>query len=104
MKSNNAITHTPQELFDEMKALASEAQAMMGNSITEHSAEAMAQLRERFEDAQARFADVYDNAKKKVVAGARSTDDAIRENPYQALAIAAGVGLLVGLLVGRRSK
>jgi len=43
-------------------------------------------------------------AKKKVVAGAKYTDSTIRENPYRALAIAAGVGLLVGVLLGRRSQ
>ena len=35
---------------------------------------------------------------------AQCTDQAIRANPYQSLAIAAGVGILVGVLIGRRSK
>ena len=48
--------------------------------------------------------ELYDGAKKKVVAGAKYTDTAIRENPYQALAIALGVGVLIGVLVGRRTK
>jgi ElaB/YqjD/DUF883 family membrane-anchored ribosome-binding protein len=61
-------------------------------------------LRTRFDAAQERFTDIYEGAKKKVVAGAKCTDAAIRANPYQSLAIAAGVGLLVGVLLGRRSK
>ncbi len=47
---------------------------------------------------------MYEGAKQRVVAGAKSTDQAIRANPYQSLAIAAGVGLLVGVLLGRRSN
>ncbi|MBL9200173.1 MAG: DUF883 family protein, partial [Opitutaceae bacterium] len=35
---------------------------------------------------------------------AKCTDSAIREHPYQALAIALGAGLLVGVLLGRRSR
>jgi ElaB/YqjD/DUF883 family membrane-anchored ribosome-binding protein len=33
---------------------------------------------------------------------ARATDAYIHENPWQAIGVAAGVGLVVGLLTGRR--
>lgn len=36
------------------------------------------------------------------VSGAKATDRAIREHPYPSLAIAFGVGLLLGLLARRR--
>jgi len=77
---------------------------MVGDSLTEHSEDAMSALRSRFDAAQERVSELYAGAKKKVVAGAKCTDEAIRANPYQSLAIAAGVGLLVGVLLGRRSK
>jgi ElaB/YqjD/DUF883 family membrane-anchored ribosome-binding protein len=104
MKNNKDTAHTPKELLTEMQALVAEAQAMMGDSISEHTADAVSALRSRFEDAQERFADVYAGARKKVIAGAKYTDETIRANPYQSIAIAAGIGLLVGVLVGRRSK
>jgi len=104
MKNNQETAQTPKQLLADLKALVAEAEAMMVDSLSEHSAEALSNLRERFSLAQERFADVYEGAKKKVVAGAKYTDTAIRENPYQALAIAAGAGLLVGVLLGRRSK
>lgn len=104
MKNNQATAHTPKELLHEMQALVGEAQTMMADSLSEHSAEAIDNLRARFGAAQERFAEVYAGAKKKVVAGARYTDTTIRANPYQSLAIALGVGVLVGVLVGRRSK
>lgn len=104
MKNNKETTHTPKELFTEMQALVAEAQAMMAESVSEHTADAVSALRSRFEDAQERFSDVYADARKKVIAGAKYTDVTIRENPYQSIAIAAGVGLLVGVLLGRNSK
>ena len=104
MKNNQTVTHTPKELLSELQALAVEAKTMMSDSISENSAEAMANLRARFDAAQEKFAEVYDGTKKKVVAGARYTDATIRENPYQAIAIALGVGLLLGAVVARRSK
>ena len=104
MKNNKDTAHTPKELFTEMQALVAEAQAMMADSVSEHTGEAVDALRSRFADAQERFADVYAGARKKGIAGAKYTDATIRENPYQSIAIAAGIGLLVGVLLGRRSK
>ncbi len=96
--------HTPKELLAELQALVSEAETMMVDSVTEHSSDAINNLRERFSAAQERFSELYDGAKRKVVAGAKYTDTAIRENPYQSMAIALGVGVLVGVLVGRRGS
>ena len=104
MKTNNTATHTPKELFQELQALASEAKGMMTDSLSEHSAEALANLRVRVSAAQERLSEVYDDTKEKVIAGARYTDTKVRENPYQAMAVALGVGVLVGVLVARRSK
>ena len=104
MKTNNTATHTPKELFQELQALASEAKGMMTDSLSEHSAEALANLRVRVSAAQERLSEIYDDTKEKVIAGARYTDAKVRENPYQAMAVALGVGVLVGVLVARRSK
>jgi ElaB/YqjD/DUF883 family membrane-anchored ribosome-binding protein len=45
--------------------------------------------------------EAYGKARKSVVAGARYTDETIRTHPYQSLAIALGVGVLVGALIRR---
>lgn len=106
MKNNRSVTpaQTPAELLQDLRALVSEAEAMLGDSLKEHSAEAVDALRARYEATQERLAEFYAGAKKKVVAGARYTDETIREHPYQSIAIAAGVGLLVGVLLGRNSN
>jgi ElaB/YqjD/DUF883 family membrane-anchored ribosome-binding protein len=104
MKNNKDTAHTPKELLGELQALVSEAETMMADSLSEHTAEAIGNLRERFGAAQERFSDMYDRTKKKVVAGVKYTDTTIRENPYQSIAIAMGVGVLLGILVGRRGK
>jgi ElaB/YqjD/DUF883 family membrane-anchored ribosome-binding protein len=95
---------TPDDVLSELRSLVNEAENIIHQSQDGNCESAVAALRERFEAAQAKLADLYEGAKKKVVSGARSTDHAIRENPYQALAITLGIGVLVGVLVGRRSK
>jgi ElaB/YqjD/DUF883 family membrane-anchored ribosome-binding protein len=105
MKNNKETTaQTPTELLNDLKDLVSEAEKMMGDSISEHTADAVGALRARFDATHERLAELYTGARQKVVAGAKCTDEAIRANPYQSLAIAAGVGLLLGVLLGRRSK
>jgi ElaB/YqjD/DUF883 family membrane-anchored ribosome-binding protein len=102
-KQNDTTAQTPQDLLVELRSLVAEAEQMMGNSLTEHSEDALNALRARFDAAQEGLANLYTGARKKIVAGARCTDEAIRTNPYQSLAIAVGVGLLVGVLLGRRT-
>jgi len=104
MKNNNDTAQTPKELLDELQTLVTEAEAMIAGSGTEHSSDAFDSLRSRFGAAQERFTDAYAGARKKVIAGAKYTDETIRANPYQSLAIAAGIGLLIGVLAGRRSQ
>ena len=105
MKNNKSATHhTPKEIINEMQGLVAEATTMMKDSVTEHSAEAISNLRDRFGAAQERFTDIYQGARKRVVKGAKHAAATIRETPYQSIAVAAGVGLLVGLIVGRRSR
>ena len=104
MKNNKDTAHTPKELLAELKTLVAEAETMMADSLSEHTSEAIGNLRERFSAAQERFSDMYDSTKKKVAAGAKYTDTAIRDNPYQSIAVALGVGVLLGLVVGRRSR
>ncbi|MBI3068591.1 MAG: DUF883 family protein [Betaproteobacteria bacterium] len=36
------------------------------------------------------------------VAAARATDEYVHEHPWRAVGIAAGAGLIIGLLIGRR--
>lgn len=99
-----STAQTPQDLLGELKTLVSEAEKMIGASLTEHSEDAINALRARFDATQERLGELCVTARKKVVAGARYTDETIRANPYQSVAIAVGVGLLVGVLLGRRSK
>ena len=103
MKNRKETSHTPKELLRDLQTLVAEAETMMSGSISEHSAEAFGGLRNRFNAVQERFSDAYTEARRKVTDGAKYADETIRANPYQSLAIAAGVGILIGVFVSRRS-
>ena len=60
------------------------------------------QIADRLHDAKMRLADAEAALVDKTKATARATDDYVNENPWQAVGIAAGVGLLLGIIIGRR--
>jgi len=45
---------------------------------------------------------IFGRVKERAVGGAKATDDAVHEHPYQAFGIAFGVLALIGYLVARR--
>ena len=54
------------------------------------------------EKAKAASSAAYQTASTKMKAGAAATDEAIRGNPYAALGVAFGCGVLLGLLIKRK--
>lgn len=102
MKRNHeSVAQNPEALLKDLQALVAEAEKMVAGAATE-DIDIMENLRNRFEAAQERFGDFYADAKKKITAGAKRTDEVIRSNPYQSLAIAVGAGLLLGVVIARR--
>jgi ElaB/YqjD/DUF883 family membrane-anchored ribosome-binding protein len=79
-----------------------DAEKLLANSTDEHSHETMEALRERLAAAQDRLGEIYTGARDKLASGARRTDEAIRDHPYEVLVAAVGIGVLIGLLLGRR--
>lgn len=56
----------------------------------------------RLAQAKDKVADVQVIVVEKGKRAAHATDDYVHENPWTAIGIAAGVGVLAGLLLGRR--
>lgn len=98
---NPAQENTPEELVAELRGLVAEAERMLVESEQATPATVSA-LCERFEAARDRMLALYATTKGKVVEGAKTTDATIRSHPYQTLAIALGIGVLLGAVVSRR--
>jgi ElaB/YqjD/DUF883 family membrane-anchored ribosome-binding protein len=81
--------------------LAEDARELMA-ATADVAGEKVGAARKRLAAALERAKEIAGNVRDKAVAGAKVTDQAIRENPYQAVAVGVGVGVLVGYLIGRR--
>jgi ElaB/YqjD/DUF883 family membrane-anchored ribosome-binding protein len=58
-------------------------------------------LRAKLETAVEKAKALYERLEQKTVAAAKAADQTVREHPYQAIGIAFGVGLLIGVLATR---
>jgi ElaB/YqjD/DUF883 family membrane-anchored ribosome-binding protein len=72
--------------------------AQTGEKVQEVRAKAEESLRH----AKARLAGVEEEALERAKELAGEANDYVRGNPWQAIGIAAGVGLVLGLLISRR--
>ncbi len=61
-------------------------------------------LRMKLEAAVEKAKAAYQRLQDKTVGAAKATDKVVREHPYQAIGIAFGVGLLIGMLAMRKRQ
>jgi ElaB/YqjD/DUF883 family membrane-anchored ribosome-binding protein len=59
-------------------------------------------IRENLIAAKHKLVDIEESIAVKAKEAARATDEYVHEHPWQAIGTAAGAGLLIGLLIGRR--
>ena len=71
-------------------------------NVGEAAASAAERVGASLDQGRAALADLQEALGQKTRACLRTTDTYVRGNPWQAVGIAAGIGLLIGLLVGRR--
>ena len=96
---------TKEQLIDDFKVVVTDAEALLkatANQGGEKLAEVRAKAEESLKVAKARMADAQAELLVKTRAAAKATDVSVHENPWQAIGVAAGVGVAVGLLIGRR--
>ena len=94
-----------EKLVSDMKVVVSDAEEIL-RATAGVAGEKIGELRERIadrlRDAKVRIADAEDMLLDRTKAAARATDDYVKENPWRAVGIAAGIGLLLGIIIGRR--
>jgi ElaB/YqjD/DUF883 family membrane-anchored ribosome-binding protein len=96
---------TRDKLLADLRVVVSDAEELL--KITAGQAgDKVAAIRDKIqrglEQAKVKIVEAEGKAVESTKAAARATDVYVHENPWKAVGIAAGVGLLIGLLVGRR--
>ena len=66
------------------------------------ASELRAKVQATLDRAKDNLHDLQDAAVERAKAAGRATDAYVHENPWQSIGVAAGVGLLLGMLIARR--
>lgn len=73
-----------------------------GHTVGEAAASAAQRMSETLDQGRAALADMQTALAERTRECIQTTETYVRDNPWQAVGIAAGIGLVVGLLIGRR--
>lgn len=105
MDNQQSAINAEQRLVTDMKSAIADAEDML-QATADQAGEKMVTLRariqERLQGAKVRLSEAEAALLAKSRAAARATDTYVHESPWTAVGIAAAVGLLVGLIIGRR--
>jgi ElaB/YqjD/DUF883 family membrane-anchored ribosome-binding protein len=89
------------KLAEDIKSLVRDAEALLRASA-ENAEELTDDARQRTEQSLHALRSQLADLERDLKGRAEAVDGYVRDNPWTAMAIAGGVALLVGLLVGRR--
>jgi ElaB/YqjD/DUF883 family membrane-anchored ribosome-binding protein len=93
------------KMVSDVKVVIDDAQELLKLTAGETSgklAEVRTRLGARLASAKERLIDVEHAMVEKSKVAAKATDAYVHDHPWQSVGVAAGVGFLIGLLVGRR--
>lgn len=102
---NAQVDVTTDQLVADLKTVVEDAEALLKATSTltgEKLQEVRARAEESLRQAKVRLAEVEEEAMRRAKEIADAADEYVRENPWQSVGIAAGIGLVLGLLISRR--
>ena len=93
------------KLVADLKIVVSDAEELL-RATASQAGEKVAAARERIQaslgSAKLKLVDAERVAVEKAKLAAKATDDYVQDNPWRAVGIAAGIGFVLGILIGRR--
>lgn len=101
-KSTNGASQ--EQLISDFKAVVADTEALLkatANQGGEKLDEVRAQARQSLRVVRARLISAEDHLLARTREAAQATDVYVHENPWQAIGIAGGLGVLIGLLLRR---
>ena len=106
MSSQSAANDvTKEKLVADLKVVVADAEELL-RATASQAGEKVAAARERIQAslaaAKVKLGEAERALTEKTKVAAKATDDYVRENPWQAVGIAAAAGLVLGILISRR--
>ncbi len=102
---NDMTIEQKDKLMADLRVVIADAEELLSLGAEQTGATASAwraRIEARLATAKASLAHLQEVAVARARAAGHAADDYVHEHPWKAIGAAAGVGLIVGLLVGRR--
>jgi ElaB/YqjD/DUF883 family membrane-anchored ribosome-binding protein len=97
---SDASSSSREKLVEDFKVLSKDVQDLLkvtASVMGDRAAEARVRVQDSLKVAQDKLSDVHENVKAKGQEAFTKTDGYVRDNPWNAVGIAAGVGFLIGI-------
>ncbi|HSH91848.1 MAG TPA: DUF883 family protein [Ramlibacter sp.] len=94
-----------EKLMGDLKLVISDAEELLkltAGEVGDKAVEMRLRMQARVEQAKSDLADLQQMAMLRAKDAGKAADAYVHESPWTAIGIAAGVGLVVGMLIGRR--
>lgn len=89
-----------QAISDDLGLLAEDARSLM-EATADVAGDKVVSARKRLEAALERSKKIAGGVRDRAVQGAKMADEAVRENPYKAMVVGLGIGVVTGFLIAR---
>ena len=93
------------KLMTDLRTVIADAEEVLKVTADQASAgasELRVRMQERMHQAKIRLQDLQDSAVARARAAGHAADDYVHDHPWKAIGAAAGLGMIIGLLIGRR--
>ena len=102
---SDALQHSKDKLMDDLHQGIADAEELLkltANQAGEGAVQLRERVRDRMSKARVELQHLQQATVEKAKAAGHATDVFVHENPWKSIGVAAGVGLVVGLLISRR--
>jgi len=104
-EATNENTVDRDKFVKDMRTVISDAENLL-RATANQAGEQIAVARERIQDslhqAKVKLAEAEAVVRERAAQAARYTDEYVHDNPWHAIGVAAGIGLVLGILLARR--
>ena len=94
LKKGKAMERASDKLMQDLRAVMVDAEELLKATA--------GQTGERIEKVRARAEQSVSKARERLQAAGQEVNDRVHDNPWTAVGVAAGVGLVVGMILGRK--
>jgi ElaB/YqjD/DUF883 family membrane-anchored ribosome-binding protein len=94
-----------EKMMTDLRTVIADAEEVLkvtADQATAGASELRVRMQERLHQAKMRLQDLQDAAVTRAKAAGHAADDYVHDHPWKAIGAAAGFGLIIGLLIGRR--